>query len=174
MNSDNFVKTVMNPVRQRIIQYLIFHEKGTAGEMRKELSDIPAASLYRHLKTLLDAGCIEVLEAKKVRGTIENTYGLVQRPMGESPGQEEIACLIQASLMSLMSSFQQYFLKQDVDPAKDLLSLTTSTLMLTDEEFMELSGRLGQMMNDYVGNGPGNGRRPRRITFISSPCEDGY
>ena len=38
----------MNPVRQRIIQYLLVHEKGTVKEMKKVLSDIPNASLYRH------------------------------------------------------------------------------------------------------------------------------
>ena len=172
MNSEDFVKIVMNPVRQRIVQFLVMHEKGTAGDMRRQMSDIPAASLYRHLKMLLDAGCIQVLEEKKVRGTIENTYALVKAPLGDETNRGEISYLIQASLMSLMTSFQQYFLQEEKDPIKDLLSLTTSTLMLTDEEFMELSGRLGELINSYVCNGPGEGRRPRRITFISSPCEE--
>lgn len=172
MNNDDFVKIVMNPVRQRIVQFLVLHGKGTAGDMRRQMSDIPTASLYRHLKMLLDAGCIKVLEEKKVRGTTENTYGLVKAPLGDKTDRGEIAYLIQASLMSLMTSFQQYFVQEENDPARDLLSLTTSTLMLSDEEFMELSGRLGELINNYVNNGPGEGRRPRRITFISSPCEE--
>ena len=34
----------MNPVRQRIIQYLLVHEKGTVKEIKKELPDVPSAS----------------------------------------------------------------------------------------------------------------------------------
>lgn len=32
---------VMNPVRQRIIQYFLIHETGTVKEVRKALPDIP-------------------------------------------------------------------------------------------------------------------------------------
>ena len=42
----------MNPVRQRIIQYLLVHEKGTVKEIKKALPDVPSASLYRHIKIL--------------------------------------------------------------------------------------------------------------------------
>ena len=35
------VEVVMNPVRQRIFQYLLIHEKGTVKEIKKELQDIP-------------------------------------------------------------------------------------------------------------------------------------
>ena len=35
----DFIQIVMNPVRQRIIQYLLIHGSGTTGEMKKELSD---------------------------------------------------------------------------------------------------------------------------------------
>ena len=38
---------VMNPVRQRIFQYLLLHETGTVKEIRKALPDVPGASLYR-------------------------------------------------------------------------------------------------------------------------------
>ena len=31
----------MNPVRQRIIQYLLVHEKGTVKEIKKALPDVP-------------------------------------------------------------------------------------------------------------------------------------
>ena len=34
------VEVVMNPVRQRIFQYLLIHEKGTVKEIKKELQDI--------------------------------------------------------------------------------------------------------------------------------------
>lgn len=100
MNQQEFIRVVMNPVRQRIIQYLILHEEGTA------------------------------------------------------------------------ASFTGYFADEGNDFRKDMLSLTTSTLLLTDEEYMEMTGKIGAVFNEYIYNKPEEGRRPRRITFISSPCEE--
>ena len=169
----DFAKIAMNPVRQRIIQYLLLNGKGTAGEIKEELSDIPTASLYRHIKILLEGGCIEVLEEKKIRGTVEKTYGLIAQPMGAAPGQEEVAQLIQSSLMSIMISFRQYFSEnKEADPSKDMIFMSASTLLLTEAEFMEMTGRMGAVINDYIQNKPGQGRQPRRLTMISSPCEE--
>lgn len=71
MNQQDFTKIIMNPVRQRIVQYLILHEEGTVSSIREELNDIPPASLYRHIKILYEAGGIEVVRERKVRGTVE-------------------------------------------------------------------------------------------------------
>ena len=43
MNQQDFTKIIMNPVRQRIVQYLILHEEGTVSSIREELNDIPPA-----------------------------------------------------------------------------------------------------------------------------------
>lgn len=168
----NFIKVIMNPVRQRIVQYLILHEKATPKEIGEDLNDISTASLYRHLKILLNSGCIEVLEEHQVRGTLEKTYGLVQKPMGDTPTNEDIAYLIQASLLSVMASFQNYFTNEEADPVKDMLGFSTSTLMLSDEEYREMQGKLGEVISKYVYNKPEKGRKPRRVTFITSPCEE--
>ena len=70
-----------------------------------------------------------------------------------------------------MADFQKYFAREDADPQKDLLSFTTSTLLLTDEEFMMMMQKIGNVFNEVIYNKPENGRRPRCFTFISSPCE---
>ena len=67
---------VMNPVRQRIIQYFLIHETGTVKEVRKALPDIPSASLYRHMKTLTDNSMITVVGENRIRGTVESIYQL--------------------------------------------------------------------------------------------------
>ena len=68
----DIVEIVMNPARQRIFQYLLIHETGTVKEMRKALPDIPSASLYRHVKILLDNGILTVVEENRIRGTVES------------------------------------------------------------------------------------------------------
>jgi DNA-binding transcriptional ArsR family regulator len=160
----------MNPVRQRIIQYLIVHDKGTVGDIRKRLSDVPIATLYRHIKILLENDYLEVIEEKPVRGTIEKTYCLTKISLEQDVN--EISYLVQSSLLSLMTSFQNYFIKEDCDPMKDMISLTSSTLMLSDEEFIEVSKEIGLILNKHLTNQPNKERKARNITMISSPSDD--
>ena len=63
---------VMNPVRQRIFQYLLLHETGTVKEIRKALPDVPGASLYRHMKLLTESGILTVVGENRIRGTVES------------------------------------------------------------------------------------------------------
>lgn len=161
----------MNPVRMRIVQYFMLHETGTPAEILKELSDIPSASLYRHLKILLEHNCIKIVKEEKIRGTVRKTYALVPNPMGEVT-QGDVESFIQNTLFSLMTSFKKYFLREDADPMRDFLSLSTSTLMLSDKEFIEVTRQIGEILNHVITNRPDENRKPRRFTLISSPCEE--
>ena len=58
---EDIMEVLMNPTHQRILQVLLAKGTGTTAVIREELSDIPPASLYRHVKRLLDAGLIEEL-----------------------------------------------------------------------------------------------------------------
>ena len=71
-----------------------------------------------------------------------------------------------------MSVFQEYFSRENRDPVKDMLSFSTSTLMMTDEEFLAFLMKLGAIFGEAIKNKPGEGRKPRRLTLISSPDEE--
>ncbi len=167
----NLIEIIMNPTRQRIIQYLIIHGQGSTGEMLKELQDIPPASLYRHVKLLFDAGMIEVEKEERIRGAVEKTYRLVKNPDTEVNNQD-IGAMFQTGLISLMTSFQKYFAQSGNDPVKDMLTFSNSTIMMTDEEFLDFLTRLSTIFGEAIQNKPGNGRKPRRLTLISSPNEE--
>lgn len=72
---------VMNPVRQRIFQYFLIHETGTVKEVRKVLSDVPGASLYRYMKILTDSSILTVVGENRIRGTVESVYKLNKKAM---------------------------------------------------------------------------------------------
>ena len=171
-DTTSLTKIIMNPVRQRILQYLIIHEKGSTGEIQNALSDVPTASLYRHIKKLLDGNCIYVAEEKRVRGTVEKIYGLVRNPLAEEPTMQDISSMFYTSLLSLQTSFLQYFEKENVDPQKDMLALQSATLMLSDEEYMDFLLKLNELVSETAKKEPDGTRKPRRFTFISSPNEE--
>jgi hypothetical protein len=44
--------------------------------------------------------------------------------------------------------------------------------MLTDEEMVEFTHKISEALAEVMGNKPTGERKQRRITFISSPCEN--
>ena len=68
----DYMEACMNSTRQRIIQVIMINKEATSAEIGEELQDIPRASLYRHIKVLLDAGIITVVKEEfKSRSGIE-------------------------------------------------------------------------------------------------------
>ena len=162
-------KTVMNPARLRILEYFILHGASTAAEIRSELADIPQASLYRHINALFDDGWIELDSEEKKRGTTERRYRLKQNPPEDYAQNDRHYTDV---LLSLLATFKTYFAKQGADAARDMLCIATSALILSDAEYAELLNAMSELVIKHMGHAPGNGRKQRRITIISSPCEE--
>ena len=158
----------MNPVRQRIIQYLLVHEKGTVKEMKKELFDIPSASLYRHIKILNDHEFLVVVEENRIRGTVENVYQLNRAALEVD---DESGTAVQMSLLSLCASFAKYFSSGHANPRKDLLMLTSCTLTLTDEDFIKFLTELNEVATKYMTKPVTEKSVSRQITLVSSPVD---
>lgn len=158
----------MNPVRQRIIQYLLVHEKGTVKEMKKVLSDIPNASLYRHIKILNDHKILVVAEENKIRGTVENVYKLNRAALEVD---DESGTAVQMSLLNLCATFAKYFSSGHANPRKDLLMLTCCTLTLTDEDFIKFLTELNEVATKYMAKPVTEKSVSRQITLVSSPVD---
>lgn len=159
---------VMNPVRQRIFQYLLVHETGTVKEIRKALPDVPSASLYRHMKILTENGILMVVGENRIRGTVESIYSLNKSAL-EIDDADGVA--VQTALLGICASFAKYFSSGHADPKKDLLLMTTCTLTLSDEEFMNFLSEINQVAVKYMDIPVKEGRKTRQITLISAPTE---
>ena len=159
---------VMNPVRQRIFQYLLVHETGTVKELRKALPDVPGASMYRHMKILTDHAILTVVGENRIRGTVESIYQL-NRSALEIDDQDGAA--VQSALLGICASFAKYFSCGHADPKKDLLLMTTCTLTLTDAEFMDFLSEINQTALKYMDVTVKDGSKQRQITLISSPTD---
>lgn len=172
MENKDITKIIMNPVRLRIIQYLLLHKIATTGQIKEELTDIPPASLYRHIKTLEKAKLIVIVKENKIRGVVEKVYQLNKETLlSEDSSNANISQVIQTGLLSIMGEFIRYLEKEENDPQKDFLSFSTSTLLLSDEEFIEFIKEIGEIYSKVMNNKKNEERKVRRITFISSPYE---
>ena len=164
------MEACMNSTRQRIIQVIMIKKEATSAEIGEELQDIPRASLYRHIKVLLDAKIITVVKEEFKRGSVEKTYAIApQMPYDNT--NEEYNSLIQSALMGLQGDFYRYFNGDNPDPQRDLLTVGTASLMMSDEEMMEFIKAYGNLLQKYMSNKPVEGRKERKVTLVISPKE---
>ena len=159
---------VMNPVRQRIFQYLLVHETGTVKDIRKALPDVPSASLYRHMKILTDNAVLTVVGENRIRGTVESIYQLNKSALEIDDAD---GAGVQMALLSSCASFAKYFAGGHADPRKDMLMLTTCTLTLTDEDFMSFLSEINRLALKYMDIEVRKGSKTRQITLISAPAD---
>jgi len=69
------VDLILHPVRIRIIQ-ILFGREMTTEEIATSTPDVPHATLYRHLKLLVQGDIIPVVAENRVRGAIERVYAV--------------------------------------------------------------------------------------------------
>lgn len=159
---------VMNPVRQRIFQYFLLHETGTVKELRKALPDVPSASLYRHVKILVDSSILTIVGENRIRGTVESIYQLNKDALTI---EDENGNAVQMSLLSICASFARYFSSGNADPKKDMLLFTNCTLVLTDEEFSSFLSEINEIALKYMKVEATENSKTRQITLISAPVD---
>lgn len=54
---------------------------------------------------------------------------------------------------------------------RDLLTLGSVSLMMSDDEMMEFIKAYGELIQRYMPNKPAEGRKVRKVTFVISPNE---
>jgi DNA-binding transcriptional ArsR family regulator len=167
---DKYIEACMNPIRQRILQVIIEMQEASSAMILEALSDIPRASMYRHIKVLLDAEVIEVSKEIPKRGSTEKFYKISSSSFGNE-SNESINKMIQIALLNISSDFSKYLANQENDPVKDMLTVGSVVMLATDEEYAEFYSEYGKLLQKYIKNKPETDRKTRKVTFISSPVE---
>jgi DNA-binding transcriptional ArsR family regulator len=76
---------LLHPVRMRVVLALAGGQPMTVQELAERLGDVPIATLYRHVRTLAEAGILVTAGERQVRGTVERSYTLDRDRAGISP-----------------------------------------------------------------------------------------
>lgn len=165
---------ILHPARFQIIQALS-REALTTQELDAALPAIPKPSLYRHLKTLLEAGIVEVAETRPVRGVEERRYRLAQAPHLNAEdmaglSHEEHFRYFTTYSATLLQGFADYL---DSAPEHDMLAertgYTEAILYTNTEELDAFAQTLNQALLALAHNGPGPGRHKHKIAIITHP-----
>ncbi len=164
------LKTLSNPVKIRIMQYVQENDTVTTKQIAEKLTDIPTATLYRHINTMLTEEILIIVEERKVRGSLERSIA-INKQMLVSVGNEGIAGAAYQFFMNLFLQFRQYEEKGNCDPLKDMLSMRTCMLKLTDEQFYKLFDEWKDVIEKYQKEEDIIHGKMRSISFVSAPTE---
>ncbi|MBB3086550.1 helix-turn-helix domain-containing protein [Geodermatophilus sabuli] len=169
---------LLHPVRLRVVQAFLGDRTLTTSEVRGLLPDVPAATLYRHVGVLADAGVLEVVGERKVRGAAERSYRLVTEAVSvdaEAAARmtpEDHRRAFATFVAALLADFDRYTGgagSRPLDLAADGVGYRQVALWLSDEEFGQLVADLRAVLAARVGLEPDGARRRRIVSQVFLP-----
>ncbi|MGZ3183401.1 MAG: helix-turn-helix domain-containing protein [Telluria sp.] len=167
---------VLHPTRLQIIRAL-GRGHATPSELLAATESTPQASLYRHLSHLLEAGIIQVVDERKVRGVVERTYGLV--PGAAVLTAEDVAHAnaddhyryFSVFVAGLLGQFARYLEQGDIDLGRDGVGYRELVLNLSDAEFDAFIAGFQELVRPLIANKPGADRRARVLATVLFPLD---
>lgn len=166
---------LLHPARLRIVQVLRDGEEFTTHQIRELLPDIPIATLYRHVATLVDAGVVEIADERQVRGTSEKIYRIA--PTLANPTAEELKALTPDDLLTVFTVFtsgtirdmETYLHTGSPELVEDRVNFAQADFWASDEELDNFLETLTAALLQLRKNTRRADRRPRRLTTILMP-----
>jgi len=166
---------LLHPVRMRILQALFDADPLTTSQLRDRLPDIAPATMYRHIAVLAEGGVLEVVEEKRVRGTVERSYRVRKEEAVVDPAaraamtREDHQRAFTTFATSLMSDFDRYLAQEDADPHLDGVVYRQAAVWLTEEEFAEMVEEIEHAVVSRIGRATEDGRIRRVVSLVVVP-----
>jgi hypothetical protein len=172
------VDLLFHPVRLRIVKAFLGDRALTTSQLARELGDVPAGSLYRHVALLQRAGVLQVVAERRVRGAVERTYTM--RVMATrmtpddirsmSPGEHAHAFMIFAA--GLLADFDRYLAEGPPDFVRDGVQYSGAAMWLTDAEYRDFVADVVNITVPRYANPPGPGRKRRMVYSVFLPAPE--
>jgi DNA-binding transcriptional ArsR family regulator len=168
---------LLHPVRLRIVQAFLGDRALTTGQLQAELSDVPPASLYRHIARLVHGGVLSVASERRSRGAVERTY--VLRAAAARLGADEVAKMTPeqhrqaflAFVAGLIGDAERYLARPAIDPMRDGATYNLAGIWLDDAELLEFLRELYTVVQPRLANPPRAGRTRRILATVLLPAE---
>jgi len=169
---------LLHPVRLRIVKAFLGDRALTTGQLTSELADVPAASIYRHVARLAQAGVLQVVAERRVRGAVERTYTLRAAAAAITPGEaaamsaDEHAAAFMGYVAGMIDDVDRYLASGRIDPQRDGADYRAGAMWLSDDEFAAFLRDLATVFQPRLANAPGKGRTRRMIYAVFVPVPE--
>jgi DNA-binding transcriptional ArsR family regulator len=166
---------ILHPVRLRMMTELAGRQM-TPRQLANALPDIPQATLYRHIKTLVDGGILEVVAEEDVNGSVERTYAVV-KGAGRLSGEELQMLSAEEHLryftiyaVKLIEDFAAYLRTAQLEEnSQNAMSYNTASIYLTDAERAQFQEAVIAVVGRAMSNAPAPDRKCYNLSSIVIP-----
>jgi DNA-binding transcriptional ArsR family regulator len=169
------IDVLLHPIRLRIVRAFLGQAELTARDLAVRLDDISQATLYRHVKSLAEAGALIVISETPVRGALERTYrlnpntGKVAPEDIESIDPETHLKYFSVFLASLLEDFGRYMRADDVDVVRDDVHYMQVTFDAAPKEFASFMKELNALIKRFAGQTSDKHRVQRTVSIVTLP-----
>jgi hypothetical protein len=167
---------LLHPIRLRIVKAFLGDRVLTTAQLASEIEDVPLGSLYRHVAVLTQAGMLQVVAERRVRGAVERTYAMRLPAARMQP--DEVAAMspddhtqaFVAFVAGMLGDFDRYVESPGFDPIGDDATYRLAGMWLTNAEYAEYLRDLVAISQPRLANPPGRGRRRRLFYQVLLPA----
>ncbi|MDO5343589.1 MAG: helix-turn-helix domain-containing protein [Candidatus Saccharibacteria bacterium] len=168
------IDILLHPVRMRIVQALVELERATTAEIIEHLPNTPAASTYRQVSKLHEAGILVVVDERAVRGVAERTYALDEKSVRIDPTDaaalttEKMKLFFRFYMAGMTNLFDEYFESEERDFAHDNVGFSQTSFWANDEEMSQFIGTVAAATEKLCRNNA-EGRKRYTIGTMMVP-----
>src|SRR3954471_15351086 len=156
---------LLHPIRWRIVQRTLGREVTTT-DLKHDLPDIPATTLYRHVAALIEGGILTVVRERRIRGAIERTLTLdqattsarieVDEARAMTPDQHRRGLLL--LLTQLTADFDRLVERGDLDSRLEQFGYNQASLYVDNADLETLREGIKALIEPYLQAAPGKDR----------------
>ncbi|WP_025027801.1 helix-turn-helix domain-containing protein [Caldalkalibacillus mannanilyticus] len=171
--AENIFDIIFHPVRLKIIRALTIYNELTSMQLFKEIGDVPQATLYRHIQTLLEKDVLCVIREHRVRGNTESVYALNINKVSltatdlQNISKDEKLLYFLNFLMMNQAEYENYL--KYIENKSDQATYAMAHLYLSDQELNDLQTEINEIIKSRIKNEPSEDRKLRIISTIIIP-----
>ncbi|MER3388610.1 MAG: helix-turn-helix domain-containing protein [Microcella sp.] len=160
---------LLHPVRLRIVQTMLGRDTLTTRELAAHVAGVAPATLYRHVSALVDAGVLDVVAERKVRGTVERSLRLRVAQASVSADDPQLAdpATLRAGFLAYLGSlaalFDRYLEGERGNLEEDLVGFRQVAVHATDEEWREVMATVRAALAPLAERESAPARARRRV-----------
>lgn len=169
-------KALLHPIRSQIIVALNDRPL-TPRELASLMEEVPLGTIYRHINILHDAGVVKIARERRVHGTVERQFALVEAASfldnadREKLTAEDITGLVTNLTAVVQSTFHRYVRDAQLPPSEGEVAFVVKSLYLTPEEYAHFRQEVIALLAK-AGRQPAPQYARRMIGIFSAPDPD--
>jgi len=173
--NQKLIECLANSIRGKLLRTIAEQERATTKELAQIVNTLPQASLYRHLKKMVDDGLIEVVEENQIRNVKEKIYGMAidfeaeLKKIAEDTSGATFLAQYQIFSNGILEEFQTYLKDNDIPERGFAFGFGMLPITVTNKEAWELYKKIEELLQPYHNSPLTEGKELRNFAMIFTP-----